>query len=104
MISWVIGRQRYTFEANFCICHALIFHSYLGISSDGPKMSAADSPADLMQLAGDAPQSPEDAMANSAAIVCRALPGLVAQQVEVCQHFPDTIQSVSLVSHCINCF
>lgn len=48
-----------------------------------------------MQLAGDAPEDPNDAIVNSARAVCSALPGLVAQQIEVCQHFPDTIKAVS---------
>jgi len=47
-----------------------------------------------MRLAGDAPENPADALANSVRAVCSSLPGLVAQQVEVCQHFPGTISSV----------
>jgi hypothetical protein len=48
-----------------------------------------------MQLAGDAPENPEEAMRHSARKICGTLPGLVAQQVDVCQNYPDTIQAVS---------
>jgi len=48
-----------------------------------------------MQLAGDAPENPEEAMRHTARKVCGTLPGLVAQQVEVCQSYPDTITAVS---------
>lgn len=48
-----------------------------------------------MQLAGDAPEDPQDAIVNSARAACSVLPGLVAQQIEVCQHYPDTIKAVS---------
>ena len=74
-------------------------HSYLGVSQNGqkpaPGISDNSAAADLMQLAGDAPENPEDALRNSARVVCGNLPGLVAHQIEVCQQFPDTIKSVS---------
>lgn len=51
-----------------------------------------DTPSDL---AGDEPQSPDLGDRAAAAVICKSIPGLVAQQVEVCQHFPDTITSVA---------
>lgn len=68
---------------------------YLGISNHAPKIPDDQPTAELMQLAGDAPEDPQDAIVNSARAVCSALPGLVAQQIEVCQHYPDTIKAVS---------
>ena len=65
----------------------------MGVPNNEPKIQV-DPSAD-QQLA-DAPQTPDDAsILNSAGIICRALPGLVAAQVEVCQNFPNTIKSVS---------
>ncbi|CAG7729627.1 unnamed protein product [Allacma fusca] len=92
-------------QTTFVVTLACIFLSfsfaraswiYLGVSSNGQRPTvAADTAADLMQPAGDAPENPEDALRNSARVVCSNLPGLVAHQVEVCQQFPDTIKSVS---------
>lgn len=69
----------------------LLFFSYLGMSRE--TAAPLELPGD-QQLA-DAPQNADDAFRNSAGIVCRALPGLVAAQIEVCQSFPNTIKSVS---------
>lgn len=70
----------------------------MGISTQAPHPVPADQPAsEMMQLAGDAPENPEEeeAFKHTARIICDSLPGLVAQQIEVCQNYPDTIQVVS---------
>ncbi|OXA45577.1 Protein Wnt-16 [Folsomia candida] len=69
---------------------------YLGISTKSLTVPADQPVGDVnMQLAGDAPENPEEAFRYSAGLVCSSLPGLVAQQIDVCQNYPDTIQAVS---------
>ena len=59
-----------------------IFFRYLGVVGVTPLLPQGD-------------QEVQNVSTSSAVSICQHLPGLVQQQVSVCQSHPDTIRSVS---------
>lgn len=68
-----------------CSVYCNVCYRYLGVVGVGPPMQ--QSPGVVVE--GEDPELAE------ARAVCGSLPGLVAQQIEVCMAHPGTIRSVS---------